>query len=193
MKTKIDKVTYLTAGSLVGWRNIDVLIESFKLAYDQLENIHLIIIGDGNEAKRLKRIIKTLEMGEHIEMLGQLNRSDYFQQMAIADVIINPCLREGGVTVSFDSMSFSKPLICFETGGYTHSFSHDYCRIIQSVKTRAEAVEKLSTEIVFMARANRKAMGEKAYEVGKKLSWEHKGRLFFELISSYYPVQKSNE
>jgi glycosyltransferase involved in cell wall biosynthesis len=60
----------------------------------------------------------------------------YYSYIAQADVVVNPCFREGAVTVSFDSMAMGKPLICFDTGGYTHYFKPEYSRVIGGVKSR---------------------------------------------------------
>lgn len=195
-KLEVDEsvVTYMMAGTLVGWRNIDVLIEAFAKAYQQQGNIHLKIIGSGNEEARLRKLIEALGMSQQIEMLGPYEMEDYYRVMASADVIVNPCLREGSVTVSFDAMSFAKPLICFDTGGYTHYFNNEYSRVIKGIKTRKDAIEQLSCEIVFMAKANRSMMGKKAYEKGMGFTWEAKGRsIYMTITNAYIPKDRNHE
>lgn len=42
--------------------------------------------------------------------------------MKKCDAVINASLKEGAVTVSFDSMALGKPLLCIDTTGYTRYF-----------------------------------------------------------------------
>ena len=212
------KVNYVAAGTLVGWRTMDVLLESWKLSrqfiihnsqfiidsnrehcknssfYRQrLKDLRfltphfiakgsktfgsslLTIVGDGPERGRLERLVDELGVRDSVRFVGQVDMETYYSYIAQADVVVNPCFREGAVTVSFDSMAMGKPLICFDTGGYTHSFEPEYSRVIKGVTSRQEAVERLAHAMVELADRELCAkMGAEAKRRSEELSWEKK-------------------
>ena len=116
-----------------------------------------------------------LGVRESVRFVGQVDMETYYSYIAQADVVVNPCFREGAVTVSFDSMAMGKPLICFDTGGYTHYFKPGYSRVIGGVKSREEAVERLAQAMAELADRELIAqMGAEAKRRSEELSWEKK-------------------
>jgi glycosyltransferase involved in cell wall biosynthesis len=182
-----NHINYLTVGTLVGWRGFDVLIEAFTLAIKDRPDIILDIVGAGKEYNRLQNLIERKGMGKHIHLLGKLNMNEYILKMLGCDIVINPCFREGSVTVSFDSMAFSKPLICFNTGGYTQYFSKEYAIIIDRPDSRAMAIKALSEAILKIANNSKlEEMGQKANQAALNFCWEKKGKNIRDLIISHY-------
>ena len=110
----------------------------------------------------------------------------YYQEMADCDVAVNPCLKEGAVTFSFDSMSFAKPLVCIDSGGHTRYFTNEYSFVIAR-KSRKEVIEKLSKSFVHLFdKDKRQKYGLKSKEFGLKYDWNQKGEDIYNLIKSRY-------
>jgi glycosyltransferase involved in cell wall biosynthesis len=170
-----EKINYVAAGTLVGWRTMDVLIEAWLNSQLSTLNSQLTIVGDGPERGRLERLVDELGVRDSVRFVGQVDMETYYSYIAQADVVVNPCFREGAVTVSFDSMAMGKPLICFDTGGYTHYFKPEYSRVIKGVKSRTEAVERLARAMAELADRELIAqMGAEAKRRSEELSWEKK-------------------
>ena len=132
-------------------------------------------MGDGPERGRLERLVDELGVRDSVRLVGQVDMETYYSYIAQADVVVNPCFREGAVTVSFDSMAMGKPLSCFDTGGYTHSFEPEYSRVIKGVTSRQEAVERLALAMAELADKELCAkMGAEAKRRSEELSWEKK-------------------
>ena len=240
------KVNYVATGTLVGWRTMDVLLESWKLSRQfiihnsqfiidstgrelGMRNVNgqwstvngqwsteksrrddipqtgvltpgkvstpptnpvgvtdsslLTIVGDGPERGRLERLVDELGVRDSVRLVGQVDMETYYSYIAQADVVVNPCFREGAVTVSFDSMAMGKPLICFDTGGYTHSFEPGYSRVIKGVTSRQEAVERLAQAMAELADKELCAkMGAEAKRRSEELSWEKCGEVFSAIL-----------
>jgi len=173
---------YVAAGRLDGWRGFDILIEAFNEALRENGNIALEILGEGNDRKRLEKIIAKHGLGDKVSLTGKVGREVYEKKMEEADVVVNPNLKEGGVTVAFDSIAFGKPLICIDTGGYTRNFSHDSVCIL-SMQSSKLLIGELKKSILFLSDSdNRKEMWEKILKEQEKLSWEQKGREIFNII-----------
>lgn len=157
-----------------GWEEKSEL--SVKSVGDKrLRSEKLTIVGDGPERARLEGLIERLGIQDSVRLVGQVDMETYYSYIAQADVVVNPCFREGAVTVSFDSMAMGKPLICFDTGGYTHSFEPEYSRVIKGVTSREEAVERLAQAMAELADKELCAkMGAEAKRRSEELSWEKK-------------------
>lgn len=181
---------FLGIGSLDGWRGFDVLIEAFGRALEVYPDMKLEILGRGCERKNLESLINHLHLNDRVILTGQVSPDVYHRKMREADVIINPCLREGGVTVAFDSMSVGKPLLCIDTGGYTRYFNNDHAVIIP-LSSRQETIGNLKNGIVKLTDAEtRKVMGKNAEEAAGQYSWEQKGHSIYETISRAYKEWK---
>ena len=95
-------------------------------------------------------------------------------------------MKEGGVTLSFDSITYSKPLICIDTGGYTKSFKD--ISIVLPLISRWSLVDEMANEISKLTdQKYRENLISKLQGHEDKLSWEAKGdqikELFMSLVS----------
>jgi glycosyltransferase involved in cell wall biosynthesis len=176
-------VEYITVGRLQPWRGFDLTIEAFTQALKQKQNIHLTIIGDGPDKKRLDNLIKTLGITGQVTMTGAISMKRYRTYLLNCDVVVNAALKEGAVTVSFDSMAMGKPLICMDTTGYTRYFSNEYAEIIE-IQDRETTIKELTNNILRLTNANlRFEMGKKAQQAGNHFTWHHHGEEVFETIT----------
>lgn len=182
-KTTTDEfVYYIAVGRLEAWRGFDLLIESFAKALVVNPHLKLDILGDGVDRARLQKLINLLNVGENVSLRGEVSIDDYYQYMVNADVVVNPTLREGAVTTAFDSMSFAKPLICINTGGYTRYFGDDYS-IVLNHSERFSIIEDLKDAIITLTdRDLCAAMSKKIVEVRGEFLWENKGKEIRDLI-----------
>ncbi|MBO7239644.1 MAG: glycosyltransferase family 4 protein [Bacteroidaceae bacterium] len=177
-----DKIEFITVGRLDAWRGFDLAIEAFARAAMTHKNIHLTIVGKGADKERLKGIAESLGVQEQVTFTGKVTMDEYFGLLGTADVVVNASLKEGAVTVSFDSMAMGKPLICLDTTGYTRYFSNEYAVVIPRTG-REEVIANLSAAMERMTDADeRKTIGEKAKNAGAQFTWEARGEEFKELL-----------
>lgn len=177
-----DLVRYLAVGRLDPWRGFDLLVEAFANAVQQTENIRLEIVGDGSDRKRLQSLIFKYHLENYITLTGFVSKEEYSSKMAQCDVVVNPCLKEGGVTTAFDSMSFGKPLICIDTGGYTKYFNNDFADVIPRA-SRSEVIDNLYKAILILMDIDvRIDKGQKALNASRSLLWEEKGKQIYSAI-----------
>lgn len=175
VKPASEKLVYISVGRLDGWRGFDLLIEAFSIVRDKMPNVTMKIIGQGAEMNHLSKLIKKKKLQDRIILIGQISMKDYQREMEHCDVVLNACLKEGGVTNAFDCMKWGKPLVCIDTGGYTRNFD-DKCAVILKhmqrnalIQSLAEAMVKLQDETV------RKNMGNAMMVKGQAITWKIKG------------------
>ena len=175
-------VEFITVGRLDAWRGFDLAIEAFARAAKENKDIRLTIVGKGADKARLKGIAEKLGVQEQVTFAGKVTMDEYYRLLSAADVVINASLKEGAVTVSFDSMAMGKPLICLDTTGYTRYFSNEYAIVIPRTG-REEVVANLAAAMERMTdTGERTAIGEKAKNAGAQFTWEARGEEFKELL-----------
>ena len=185
-----QKIEFITIGRLDAWRGFDLVIESFACAAKTNRNMHLTIVGKGADKARLKGIAEKLDVQELVTFTGKVSMDEYYRLLAASDVVVNASLKEGAVTVSFDSMAMGKPLICLDTTGYTRYFSNDYAVVIPRTG-REKVITNLAAAMERMTDADeRTAIGEKAKNVGAQFSWAARGEEFKELLMKELEKQK---
>lgn len=184
-------VKYIVVGKLDPWRGFDLLIEAFEIAVKTAPNIHLTIVGKGMDWSRLCKLIKEKNLSKHIEMAGKVSMDAYYKLMKESDVVLNPSLKEGAVTTSFDSMALGKPLICIDTTGYTRYFSNEYA-IVLPLQKRAVLIIALKDAILKLTNAKERAkLGGNAQAIGKQFTWHARGVEIQETIKKWFNTKQS--
>ena len=187
---KDDKIEFITVGRLDAWRGFDLVIESFARVAKENRNLHLTIVGKGADKQRLKGIAKSQGVQAQVTFTGNVPMDEYYRMLATSDIVVNASLKEGAVTVSFDSMAMGKPLICLDTTGYTRYFSNDYAVVIPRTR-REEVIANLAAAMDRMTNADeRTAIGEKARNAGTQFTWQARGEEFKELLMKKLEKQK---
>ena len=177
-----ERVEFITVGRLDAWRGFDLVLESFARVAKERRNIHLTIVGKGADKARLQGIVEQFGLQQQVTFTGNVAMDEYYRLLAASDVVVNASLKEGAVTVSFDSMAMGKPLICLDTTGYTRYFSNDYAVVIPRTG-RKEVIANLAAAMEQMTNANeRKSIGEKAKNAGAQFTWTARGEEFKELL-----------
>jgi glycosyltransferase involved in cell wall biosynthesis len=165
----------ITVGRLDAWRGFDLIIEAVAQAIKMNSNIHLTIVGKGQDKKRIEELIRKNDLEASVTLTGNVSVETYKKLMSDADVVINASLKEGAVTVSFDSMAMGKPLICLDTTGYTRYFTNDYSILIPRTG-RKEVIEDIKKGILKLTDfKNRQMLGRKALEASSEFSWGNHG------------------
>ncbi len=185
ISTRSDsEIRLLAVGRLESWRGFDLLIEAFAQASRRDSSLHLDILGQGSDRVRLEALIDRLNIGKKVLLRGQVSMEEYYQYMSDCDVVVNPTLKEGAVTTAFDSMSFAKPLICIDTGGYTRYFANEYAEVLQ-IEDRATTIGKLAESILKLSDSSTRAvMSANIVAVRDSFIWVRKGEEIRDIILS---------
>ena len=179
-----NRIDFITVGRLDAWRGFDLVIESFACVAKDDKRMHLTIVGKGSDKARLIQLVERYGLQEQVTFTGKVSMEQYNKLLAGADVVVNASLKEGAVTVSFDSMAMGKPLICIDTTGYTRYFSNEYAVVIPRTSRKevvteiASAMERLKDE------KERRSIGEKAKDAGEQFLWESRGIEYRDLLKS---------
>lgn len=174
--TENEVTRFIIVGRLDAWRGFDLAIEAMADAAKKNPNIHLTIVGKGADGVRLQNIARQRGVDRWVTFAGGVSMNEYHRLLRESDCVINTSLKEGAVTVSFDTLAMGKPLICLDTTGYTRYFSNDYAVVIPR-RDRQQVIADITDAMLRLTDADvRLQLGEKAVMAGKKFTWEHHGK-----------------
>lgn len=185
--------SFLTVGRLDAWRGFDLIIEAFSKVVALNPDIHLTIVGEGADKKRLSELIYERKLESWVIMIGKVDRHHYMKLLENTDVVINASLKEGGVTVAFDSLGHGKPLVCMDTTGYTRMLKNDYSVVIPR-DHRPEMIRNLTGVMLQLTDSvTRTNLGANALQASGRYTWEKHGRDIHQVIIDAYNVYKSEK
>ena len=102
-------------GRLHYQKNVDILINSFKHIKNKMSESKLIIIGDGTDFNRLKKM--SMEFGNDIIMTGYLaDDNELIDYIRAADVVVFPSRGENASYTLLEAMGCCIPVISSDVG-----------------------------------------------------------------------------
>ena len=100
------------AGRLIRHKNLDLLISALQFVKREVPDISTVIIGDGPEAIRVKRLAKELGLENNIKFTGFLeNYDETIALMKSSKVFVMPSTREGFGMAALDANACGLPLV----------------------------------------------------------------------------------
>jgi glycosyltransferase involved in cell wall biosynthesis len=118
-----DPPLVLGVGRLVEKKGFDVLIQACALLRADGVRFRCLIVGKGELAHDLQRLISALGLEEHVELAGPLPREKLLELFPRASVVAAPCIvgrdgnRDGLPTVLTEAMAFKLPVVATPVTG----------------------------------------------------------------------------
>jgi D-inositol-3-phosphate glycosyltransferase len=138
-ETGLDfKNIVLFVGRITKAKGLRILVRAIARVKKQFnEEMKIIVIGgdvsgvmhskeESKEKKRLRRLIKKLDLEEDVIFLGPVERERLPYYYSIADVCVVPSLYESFGLVAVEAMSCGTPVIASKVGGLTHTVRDGY-------------------------------------------------------------------
>ncbi len=104
------------AGALIKMKNIDVLIEAFKLLVSEDSKLLLLIAGRGEEEGNLLKLVENYGLEQQIKFLGGLSGKKIIDFYNAADVFCLPSKSEGTPNVVIESLLCGTPVVASKVG-----------------------------------------------------------------------------
>ena len=105
--------TLLSVGNLVELKGHHLVIE----ALPALENVDLVIAGDGDMRGQLERLAHEHEVASRVRFVGRLPQAELVAHYGAADALVLASSREGWANVLLESMACGTPVIASAVGG----------------------------------------------------------------------------
>jgi len=157
-----ESITLAYIGRIIQAKGIQDLIEAIK----GIDNVTLLIVGEGPYINQLKEKSKTLL--SNIKFLGKKEKEEIKKILSITDIFINPSYSEGLPTSILEAGCFKLPVIATNVGGTSEIIINNETGMLVPPKNPLEIKNKLITLI------NSKKTREKlGYNLFKKIEKEY--------------------
>jgi glycosyltransferase involved in cell wall biosynthesis len=104
----------LSVGNLVETKGHNIAIEALS---ELPENIHLAIVGDGQERDRLTRLADSLGVSARVNLIGARPQAELKDWYSSADVLVLCSSREGSPNVLLEALACGTPVVATSVGG----------------------------------------------------------------------------
>ncbi|WP_340619927.1 glycosyltransferase family 4 protein [Xenorhabdus siamensis] len=165
------------AGRLVGWKGMKIAVDAMALLRDK--DVKLLIIGAGEELKRLEKKAAELELGQSIIFHPPVSHDQLPEFYAAGDAGIFPSIGDEafGITIA-EAMACQRPVIASYIGGIPEVVGNENQSGILVTPGNAEAIAGAVNHLLSLPDRG-KEMGKHARQrIETMYTWEHSaGRL----------------
>ncbi len=118
-----DDMIVFALGRIVLKKGFDILIQALSLVQEKVQNVTLIIGGDGTDLGRLKILAKKLGVSENIRFPGTISRTDISTYFHLCDIFTLPAVFDpkgnvdGCPNVILEAMACGKPVVASNISG----------------------------------------------------------------------------
>jgi len=150
LNTKIKELPlndfrFLCVSRLHKIKNIDLIIDSFKIFNQKYSNSSLKIIGIGDQLKSLKKKVKDYKLSNKILFKGERSRIDIIEEFNQSHAFVYASSFETFGVIFVESMSMGKPIVALDCGSAREIISELSGIIVEkkSAKDMSNSMEKL--------------------------------------------------
>jgi colanic acid/amylovoran biosynthesis glycosyltransferase len=148
-RTTDAECRYLAVGGLVPIKGMAETIRAFAKAFPHRSDVSLRIVGDGPEHESLVRLIERLRIGDRVRLLGHLDHTRVYTEMAAADVFVQhstvgPDGSAEGIGGSLlEAAAHGLPVVGTRTGGVPEAVIHGQTGLLGSPGDTDEMAQNL--------------------------------------------------
>lgn len=102
-----DSFVIITVARLHPVKSLQTLVEAAAISKEDIPNLEVLFVGEGQEETRLKQLATKLGVGKHAFFLGK--RDDVPDILAASDVFVLPSHREGMSNALLEAMAMGLP------------------------------------------------------------------------------------
>ena len=116
-------VTYI--GRLDAEKHISVLVRAFVRVNAQHPEAHLLIVGDGTDAPRLKALVKEFGLQQHVTFTGKVSDEDLVLLHRVGTVYCMPSPAELQSIATLEAMASGQPIVAVDAGALRELCQHE--------------------------------------------------------------------
>lgn len=91
---KEEDILLIYTGRLGPEKNLPLLLNSFALVTQSINNVHLLLVGDGPEHENLSHLVQTLKIDERVLLTGMVPYKELPRYLATADAFVTASVTE---------------------------------------------------------------------------------------------------
>jgi len=173
-----DERKILFVGGLHPTKGVHFLIKSFALVKSRINNVKLIIVGDGTLKHYLINLTKRLNLEKDVIFAGFVRDEELPKYYASCDIFASASVLEGFGLIFLEAMAFGKPIVAFNLASIPEVIGN------AGILVNEINYEKFANAIIELLK-NEKIYQEKsqiALNRAKLFSWEKIAEQFIKII-----------
>ncbi len=144
LKLPTDGLIILSVGSLTKAKGHIYLLQALSDLLGKRDDIHLHIVGEGDEHDFLKKEIARLGLDKKVDLAGRVTHDTIVTWLSAADIFALPSLHEGTPNSLLEAMAMGLPVIASATGGIPEVIDDGISGLLVTPASTKELKEKLS-------------------------------------------------
>ena len=169
------------------WDNLEFLIDAFSEIVRKNIHLHLLLVGDGKDRKRLEYKVEKMGMKDNITFTGRVARSEIPNFIAATDICVIPHSNSfGSPIVLFEYMAMAKPVIAPKLEPIEDVVTHNVNGVLFKPEDKDSFLEELN--MLIRDSEKRKAIGTMARgKILEEHTWFNNAR---KVMDIYLKVKK---
>jgi glycosyltransferase involved in cell wall biosynthesis len=169
-----DVCTLLYVGRVSREKNLDLLVEAYRDLRGRVDNVHLVIVGDGPYLADMQ----TALAGLPCTFTGVLKGDDLVSVYASADVFVFPSATDTFGNVILEAQACGLPVIVSDQGGPRENMQPGQTGLMVQANACNALAEAMQTLVLnperrrTMGRAARQYMEERAFDAAFLKMWD---------------------
>lgn len=125
-----DILRFIYVGRIDGWKNIELLVDSFNLYLKSNKKAVLTIIGEGPQFNYINKKISLEKLQESIKLVGRKNFDEIITFLLNSDIFLFPTKGEGVSLALLEAFSAGLPAVVFDVTGVRNFVMHNKTGIV---------------------------------------------------------------
>ena len=178
LNIKSSKKIFLHFGIVRKYKGLELLINSFKLAFEKDNNIHLVIVGEFyDNLRNYQELLKKLDLEEHVTIHNKfVAESEIKKWFSIADFVIQTNLNATQSGIISIAIYFEKIIITTAQGGIKEILNDDNSFICEKNS------KSISDNILKAIDSDLKEKTKQLKILKKKLNWDSFSKQLLDFI-----------
>ena len=179
VEIKTNQFVYL--GRLVFYKNVEVILQAFKIIIKEFSDVTLVIAGDGPHKESLQELTKKLDINDNITFTGYVTPQQKFTLLAESNALLFPSLIEGFGLVMLESFQQKRPVIVSDIPPMSDIVENNKTGLVIDPHDEKRWADAIISLIENPQLSNK--MGETGYQVLKE---KYNEQLFYERLIKMY-------
>ena len=160
----------LFVGRLHPVKGTRYLLDAINIVHEELPEVKLILVGDGEEREHLENLTDNLELRECVEFVGRVQHERVLDYMDQAEVFVLPSLSEGFPVTILEAMASGLPVVATRVGGIPDIIEDSINGYLVDTMDQEQIAEALLR--LLQNEELRKGISDKNRETAEKYQWD---------------------
>jgi len=116
LKLNVDDIILMTISRLASWKKVERAIDALYLAKSKVNNLKLVVVGDGDQKNILVEHAKNLNLEDNVIFVGAVEQSEIKNYLDMADIFLSLYDLSNVGNPLLEAMSCGKPIITLDVG-----------------------------------------------------------------------------